>query len=180
MREGGGSDAVSEPIHHVAVRVDGPPCWTWRCEFSVEGLPKPQPRARSFAVRGKGGQLVTNAKGEPIIRQQDPGSAEGWKAAIADAADAHRPLHPLTGPVFVRVRFVCPRPKSLRRAKDPAGELWHVAAKDVDNFAKALLDVLTVMRFWLDDGQVAKLVALKTIEAKDGAPGAYVVVEEMA
>lgn len=66
--------------------------------FSVQGVPKGQPRPRAFAFKGK-------------ARVFDPGTAEGWKSAIAEAARPHLPREPLAGPVALEVAFSFPRPK---------------------------------------------------------------------
>lgn len=116
--------------------------------FFVPGVPKAQPRPRAFA-RKFGSKFSA--------RVYDPGTAEGWKSAIAVAAKPFLPTEPLAGPLRVDVTFIFPRPKSHFRS---TGELkqtapdWHTSRGDRDNLDKAVLDCLTQLGMWKDDGQV--------------------------
>lgn len=130
-------------------------------EFFAFGTPKGQPRARAFAMKGK-------------VRMYDPGTAEGWKSAVAAAAKPYINTF-AAGPVRVSITFEMPRPKSHRTK---AGELrmdrpvFHVGKPDCDNLAKAVLDALTAIGIWTDDAQVAELWITK--KYADGATGAQV------
>lgn len=70
------------------------------------------------------------------------------------AADAAIPQAdaPLDGDLKVRVEFVCPRPKTTSRS-NPRG--------DIDNYLKAILDVLTKKGYWHDDDQIVRCLASK-------------------
>lgn len=111
----------------------------------VDGQPKGQPRARAFAMKGKG------------VRMYDPGTAEGWKGQIAAAMREVMPASPLAGPLRIDLIFHFPRPKGHYRTGKRAGELrddapiWHVSKPDRDNCDKAVLDALKAMRFLSDD-----------------------------
>jgi Holliday junction resolvase RusA-like endonuclease len=125
--------------------------------FSVRGEPKGQPRPRAFA-RKIGGRYVA--------RIFDAGTAEAWKSAIAMAARALVPPSPDMGPIILRLAFSMPRPKShflsgRLRADAPT---WCTKKPDVDNLAKAVMDALTVCRFWRDDEQVCRIEASKQWE----------------
>jgi Holliday junction resolvase RusA-like endonuclease len=128
--------------------------------FYVRGDPKPQPRQRSFVVRGPGGKPVM-VNGQPMVRAYDPGSAEGWKSLIATAAAPHRPPEPLEGPLCVSMDFWFRRPKYLITRASPDGVIPHTAKPDCDNCSKAVLDALTVLGFWNDDNCVYTLVVEK-------------------
>lgn len=122
-------------------------------EFWVAGEPKGQPRARAFAMKGKG------------VRMYDPGTAEGWKGLVALAAKSVLPATPLDGPLRVDLTFFFPRPKSHYRSNGqlkPGSPKWHTKKPDRDNSDKAVLDAMTAMRFWVDDclacdGRIRKL-----------------------
>ncbi len=135
-------------------------------KFVVPGTPKPQPRPRAFAKNLGGGRFAA--------RVYDAGTAEGWKSLIAIAARRHRPGSPVTGPVFVDVDFVFKRPKSMLGKKWPDDEFPHDHAPDRDNLEKAVLDSLTQLGFWRDDGQVCGGEVRKVWCAKDGAPCARI------
>lgn len=136
--------------------------------FFAAGIPKGQPRPRAFS---RGGHA----------RVYDPGTAEGWKSAIAVAAQANR----LAGqfqerPLRVELRFTFARPKSHRRTcglvKDGAPR-FHTSKPDADNAAKAVLDALTQIGAWHDDAQVAELNVLKVYGE---TPGVLIVIEELS
>ncbi len=76
--------------------------------IEVSGVPKGQPRARAFYKPGLG------------VRMYDPGSAEGWKGQIAQAARFCASLG-ILGPVRVDIEFRFKRPKSHFRTVKHAG-----------------------------------------------------------
>lgn len=129
--------------------------------FSVDGVPKPQPRPRAFARHGR-------------ARVYDPATAEGWKSSVAMAAAGHRPLTPLAGLIEVDLIFRLPRPKAHYHTGRRAGvlrdgaPLWHSGKPDLDNLAKAVIDALTEIGFWGDDGQIARLTVEKRYSARPG------------
>ena len=120
---------------------------TARGRFSVEGVPKPQPRPRAF-VRGKHASVY------------NPDSADAWKAAVRDMALRFAPSKPWTGPVAMNLSLWLPRPKRLQVAGasdyDP-----HDGREDIDNLAKAVMDAMADCGWWLDDRQVASVWAVK-------------------
>lgn len=124
--------------------------------FFVEGDPKGQPRARA-CVRGKHAGVY------------DPGTADGWKMAVAEAW-RHK-VAPENSPRFtafdtavsLRLFFSFRRPKghygsgkNASMLKDSAPRV-HAAKPDLDNLAKAVMDVLTRLGAWTDDAIVCRL-----------------------
>ena len=147
--------------------------------FIVRGEPKAQPRARSFALRGKGGRVILSKTGQPIIRVHEAGTAENWKSRIALAATPVIPPTPIPGPVSISILFWFPRPKAHFRSNGdvkPNAPVWHTARGDVDNCFKAVTDALTTMRMWLDDGQICQTTIAKRYRAQ---PGAEITIEEL-
>ena len=134
-------------------------------EFFAHGIPKGQPRPRAFARNG-------------MVRVYDPGSAEGWKSAVAEAAKAHLPEKPLEGPVSVKIRFHFPRPKAhfTKKGLRPNATVWYTSKPDSDNAAKAILDALTVLGMWKDDSQVCDLRCLKLYAGEMDQPGAHIII----
>lgn len=142
--------------------------------FFVPGDPKAQPRSRSFVLRGRGGRPILSKAGEPIIRVHDPGTAENWKSQIAEHA---KPFIPFKLPMFpannddgtfnavsVHLDFSFQRPQTHFRSNGSLKQwapAWNASRMDCDNLAKAVLDCLTVIGFWKDDGIVCSLHVMK-------------------
>ena len=137
--------------------------------FVVEGDPKAQPRARSFARKLKDGRVVA--------RVYDAGTAEAWKTQVAAAAKPHRPATPLTGPVSLQIEFRMKRPKShygtgrnANRLK-PSAPVFHISKPDRNNLVKAVEDAMTQLGFWRDDAQVAAGETTKIYTLEGERPG---------
>jgi Holliday junction resolvase RusA-like endonuclease len=139
-------------------------------EFFVTGFPKGQPRPRAFARNMGGGKFAA--------RVYDSGTAEGWKAQVAIAAQSQIPITPLECPVFVRMKFFMPRPKyhSGKNGLKENAPVWFCAKPDADNLAKAVLDALTQLGLWKDDSQVVRLVIWK--DYTKTVPGAEIEIKE--
>ena len=140
-------------------------------QFFVPGVPKAQPRPRAFA-RKMGNKFVA--------RVFDAGTAEGWKGEIALAARPHCPREPLAGPLYVDIDFLFPRPQRLLSKKSPEGEIPHTSKPDRDNCEKAVLDAMTTLGFWVDDGQVCGGEVRKLYAKKGAASGARIRVHAFA
>ena len=135
--------------------------WQPVCVFDVQGVPKGQPRPRAFA---RGGRAAV----------YDPGTAEGWKGAIALAARPFLPLVPLDCPLRLTVAFFFPRPARLSTKNSPDGQIPHTAKPDADNALKAVMDALTQLGMWRDDALVCSTIVEKLYAAKGQAPGAVI------
>ena len=136
--------------------------------FSVDGLPKGQPRARAFAFKGENGKMKA--------RMYEKGTAEGWKQAVVAAGDKVKPAAPLVGSLGLSILFYMPRPKRLCTRTHPQGELPCIAKPDADNLEKAVMDAMTVAGWWLDDAQISDLRGLKRYPAVGARTGAVVTV----
>lgn len=152
-------------------------------QFRVFGEPKPQPRARSFVLRGKGGKPILSKAGEPIIRVHEAGTAENWKGLVAQAAKEFVPMPPPIGPLRVDIHFIFPRPKAHYRTNGqlkPNAPTWYCMSRnDRDNLDKAVLDALTVIGMWKDDGQVCAGEITKCYESDGMTPGAFIRIEAL-
>jgi len=110
-------------------------------EFFIVGEPRPQPRPR--VARGHA--------------YNPPGLVDAWKGAIGWGCKAHRPPHPLVGPMRVDLWFYFPRPKYHFRKDGQLKQeapIRHIVRPDRDNAEKVILDCLTRAGFWDDDCQV--------------------------
>jgi crossover junction endodeoxyribonuclease RusA len=134
--------------------------------FIVRGHPKAQPRPKACKRGAHAGVY-------------DPGTASQWKALVVLAARPLRPAAPLEGALSVSIDFLLPRPQSLCRKKDPAGEIPCTTKPDRDNLEKAVLDALTQDGWWRDDAQVCAGEVRKLYHAKDGVPGARITIGEL-
>lgn len=139
--------------------------------FDVQGEPKGQPRPRAFAMKTKTGTQV---------RVYDPGTAENWKSAIAEAARPYIPPTPLEGAVTLDVTLFMPRPlghfigrQRARGLKADAPKM-HTSKPDCDNTLKPIADALTRLRFWHDDSQIAAARIVKLYEDPGSGPGANI------
>lgn len=137
--------------------------------FRAYGVPKGQPRVKAY-VRGRHAGVYT------------PDTANGWKMEVRDAAMRAIPKESETimGPVSVTLAFLIARPKSHLR-KDgtakPSAPEHHAQKPDVDNLAKAVLDVLTDLRVWEDDAQVNSLTITREWVANPHAAGCQVTLQ---
>ena len=121
--------------------------------FFAPGEPKGQPRPRAFAFKGR-------------ARVYDPGTAEGFKSAIAAAAEEWQGRL-LPGPFSVSIELFFPRPKGHFGSKGnlkPSAPIYHTGKPDLDNVAKAILDALSEksgIGLWKDDNAVVHLSITK-------------------
>lgn len=132
--------------------------WREVASFFVSGTPKGQPRPRAFSINGKARVYSCN-------------TAEGWKGAVAMAAREHLPPEPLQGPVRLDATFRFRRPKAhyLRGVLRTNAPEHHTGRPDVDNLHKAVLDCLTQLGMWRDDGQVCAGEVVKVYSEQPGA-----------
>jgi Holliday junction resolvase RusA-like endonuclease len=148
-------------------------------QFEVLGIPKPQPRARSFVLRGKGGKPILSKTGQPILRVHEAGTAEQWKSQVAEAAKPYVPFPPLSDPIRMDIEFRLPRPKAHYRSNGelkPNAPIWHTGRGDIDNLFKAVSDALTVIGMYLDDGQVCVGHIWKIYTTLDRPAGAFITI----
>ncbi len=88
----------------------------------------------------------------------------------------HRPAEPLTGPVACHILFRWPWRKSESRRNRAIGRMPCDTRPDLDNLAKMVLDCMTRMAYWRDDGQVAMLTIAKQWGER---PGIGICAEQM-
>jgi len=145
------------------------------CKFRVNGQPKPQPRHRAAFKNGH-------------VRAYDPGTAEGWKSCIAIAARPYRPATPFDGPLRISVEFIFDRPKNHYKGGKQANGLkadapyWHTRGMglnggDRDNLDKAVLDAMTQLAMFKDDGQVCSGGVEKHYAVNNERTGAVITIE---
>lgn len=140
----------------------------------VFGTPIPQGSTKAFAVR-KGG-LPT---GRVVVTSDNP-RTKPWRQAIIDATRAANAEPMLTGPVYVGLIFIMPRPASHYGTGRNAGQLkpgaprWHTSKPDRDKLERAALDALTDAGVWRDDAQVVDGPVSKVYAQPGEEPGAII------
>ena len=131
----------------------------------VPGRPSPQGSMRAFNSRVVQG-------GSPASRQR----LTLWRKAVAEELARRHKGGPYTGPCGVSVTFAFDVPASRR--KGAIEQQPRSVAPDLDKLVRAVLDAATAARVWLDDAQVAQLIANKT-EVLSGEPGAIIHIWEL-
>lgn len=140
--------------------------------FSVHGDPKPQPRPRAFARNMGGGKFAA--------RVYDAGTAEGWKSLVAISAKPVIPMTPLRDALSVQMKFSIRRPKghfTPNGAVKSSSPSYPTNKMDCDNLAKAVMDCLTQIGMWVDDGQIIKLSVDKAYSCDAQKSGVLVFIQ---
>ena len=127
--------------------------------FVVPGLPIAQPRQRHRVTMMAGKAIATN-----YTPTKSP--VNEFKATVRMAFERAYQGQPLGGPIALQILFVFPRPQGMIWKTKPMPGEYHAKKPDLDNLAKALKDALKGLA-WIDDSQVAQLVADKVIAAGD-------------
>lgn len=122
-----------------------------KLEFTIDGI-EPVPKERPRVYRGRAFTPKRTRDWEEIVRRA------AYDTALFDPPFGFIKLY---GPLSVEIDVVR---GTCRRV-------------DLDNLVKAILDGLNKSGIWLDDSQVHRLVATKTVDAKK--PSVRVVIEEM-
>ena len=136
--------------------------------FFVPGIPVAKGSARAFVVKGRA-----------IVTQTNRDKQKPWASMIGLIA-SERGIKPVSGPVYINMEFVLPRPKSHYRSN---GELkadvptFHCNKPDADKLARCVLDALTGIA-WHDDSQVHIGMAIKVYTVTSG-PGALIEINQM-
>ncbi len=138
--------------------------------FFVPGKPVPQ-----GSKRWVGRMIEANANLLP------------WRATVTEYArramtERSEGAFPITGPIYVTMRFSFQRPKAhygtgknAGRLKDNAPHL-HPSVPDLDKLIRAVNDGITDSGMWQDDAQVVTLYATKFYSEQ---PGVTVEVEPL-
>ena len=101
-----------------------------RVRFFVSGKPVPKARPRTMS---RGGKSITYT----------PKATRQWESLVRDTAALEmRRRKPLDGPLEVSMQFWMPVPASwTNKKRDAAAGTFHAKKPDVDNLAKAVLDL---------------------------------------
>jgi Holliday junction resolvase RusA-like endonuclease len=120
-------------------------------KFWLNIEPVGQMRARHGSIRTKGGKVIS--KTYKHDKQEDR------ELTLAALMTKYVPEVPLSGPLALRVKAVFSIPASWSQKKKiqaANGELWPTKRPDLDNVIKHVKDVMTDLRFWIDDAHVVE------------------------
>lgn len=111
-------------------------------EFVIKGTPETR-TAQQKGVRIMGRRVVFYEKPEVTAA----------KNCLKYELFPYRPDQPYEGALYLRVMWLFNK-KSLTKAENNS---FKITYPDCDNLAKGLQDVMTDLRFWNDDNQLAKV-----------------------
>lgn len=106
------------------------------------------------------GMFIRNGRPVFFTKKRTVEAENDWWSILKPARDAFGPA--LAVPCAVSIRMEWPFLKSTPKRTVALGAAVPLAARpDADNLVKALLDVMTKMQFWADDGLVFALTVEK-------------------
>lgn len=133
--------------------------------FTIPGEPVAQGRPR-FARMGS------------FVRTYDPKESRDWKATVKQFAIAAGAA-PIPGPLRLEVVAVFTRPLTSYRKRAPRGPEPKTTKPDLSNVLKGIEDALLGIAY-LDDSQVAEIVARKLVGGQGEAPATTVTVRRLS
>jgi len=128
--------------------------------------PKKTYQSGSIIMRGR--------NGKPFMGKSKTG--KDLMASLQSLFQPHAPAKPITGPVELSLKYAFPFRKTEKKAILAQGWNWNDKRPDADNLAKQVQDTLGLLRFYEDDGQIARLVVEKIWSDN---PGIYVCIKEL-
>lgn len=122
----------------------------------------------------KGVKIVRSRTGRYYPQFYEKEKVKKAKDHLAFYLRQYAPKEPLTGPIGIKIEYHFGRgskpKKYIGAPKD--------TKPDLDNMAKALLDVMTKLKFWNDDAQVVNLQISKNW-SEDEEAGIWIVVTQL-
>lgn len=106
--------------------------------------------------------------GKPVV--YEPQELKAARVLLRDHLAGHAPDRPLEGAVRLIVKWCFPLTTGHRNGE------YKTTKPDTDNLNKMLKDVMTDLRFWRDDAQVAQEIIEKFWAE---IPGIYISVENI-
>ena len=140
-----------------------------KVKFTIPGEPIAQGRPR-FSTHGG------------FARAYDPKKSRDGKSVVKlcarDAVEESGITEPLNGPLVMKIQFGIPLPKSAYRKRTPVTRAWRTKKPDLDNLDKLVKDACSGV-IYLDDNQIARIVAEKITCGQDEAPYTKVLFAEL-
>lgn len=130
-------------------------------------------RAVSFVVEGppapQGSKLCRCRGTKPNMWNDNEKTLRPWRKAITAEAEKHRVTWILQSPLYVRLTFQLPIPKTR------AGTEWAPVKPDIDKLTRAVLDALVDGHVLVDDAQVVEL----RVRKRYGQPGVAIYIDDI-
>lgn len=132
--------------------------------------------SRFFATGRPAPQGSKTSLGKGRFKEQSP-YLDAWRNDVRAAAEKVRGEALIDGPIFTRMIFYFPRPKShyiagnRERGLKPTAPLFHSSAPDRDKLERSTNDALTGV-IWVDDARVAGTYSFKMYSHKHS--GAFI------
>jgi Holliday junction resolvase RusA-like endonuclease len=140
-----------------------------KVKFTIPGEPIAQGRPR-FSTHGG------------FARAYDPKKSRDGKSVVKlcarDAVEESGITEPLNGPLVMKIQFGIPLPKSAYRKRTPVTRAWRTKKPDLDNLVKLVKDACSGV-IYLDDNQIARIVAEKITCGQDEPPYTKVLFAEL-
>lgn len=109
------------------------------------------------ATHQSGQEILRGGWGKRRIGTKPGSKWETARRVLTAEILPHKPSYPAEGPLKLSVLWVWPWNSHHTKAQKAKGEIPCGKLPDCDNLNKGLQDVLTRLRFWNDDGQIADL-----------------------
>jgi Holliday junction resolvase RusA-like endonuclease len=150
--------------------------------FFVPGTPVPKGSAKAYMKKGMRFPVVIQ---DNVEKQKPWASLIGYTAAQEVKGKQHNLF---TGPVYLSLKFIFPRPKSHYGTGKNAATLkanaheYHTTKPDLDKLVRCVKDALTGI-VWVDDSVVVFISAVKlyesNVEPRCSRPGVIVTVKQI-
>jgi Holliday junction resolvase RusA-like endonuclease len=101
-------------------------------------------------------RILKRRDGSMFVGKFASGKGKAAQDSLMSLLAAHRPPSAMQGPISVDVVWVYPWRKSETKRNRAAGIMPCDTRPDFDNLLKMLLDCMTRLGFWNDDGQIAR------------------------
>ena len=109
------------------------------------------------ATHQSGQQILKGGSGKRRVGTM-PGSPWAKARSLLTAELLpHKPPYPADGPLKLSILWVWPWRTSHTKKQRALGEIPCGKLPDCDNLTKGISDIMTRLKFWNDDGQVADL-----------------------
>lgn len=120
-------------------------------------------------------RIIKTKSGNSFPGRYDKGNSKQAKRLLASELIKFSPPEPMQGPVKLTVKWVYPFRKSEKKT-NLHSPMYCDTRPDCDNLVKGLKDIMTDLKFYNDDGQIAHLDFCKAWHSNYGI---YITLEKL-